>query len=101
MANGGGIDLPSSANDFEASPLPSISNTSSASSSIPPADTIVVDVPPGHEDYPSDDEVEDLPTPIFAGQNMTDEEKIEACKRWSIDRAKHERKKREKSSFVS
>jgi hypothetical protein len=101
MANGGGIDPPSSANDFEAFSSPSISNTSSASSFTPPSDTIVVDAPPGHEDYPSDDEAEDLPTPTFARQNMTDEEKIEACKRWSTDRAKHERKKRAKSSFVS
>jgi hypothetical protein len=81
MANNDKIDPPSSANDFEAFSSPSISNTSSASSFTPPLNTIVVDAPPSHKDYLSDNKAEDLPTPTFARQNITDKKKIKACKR--------------------
>ena len=98
MENGGGVDLPSinsSAN----------SAASAAGSSSPDSleDTIIVDdtAPPGHDDCPSDDEMEDLPAPSFTDTNMTEAEKLDATKRWAIHRAKHEKKKRQKNSFVS
>jgi hypothetical protein len=68
---------------------------------IPLSDTIVVNASLGYKDYLSDNKAEDLPTPIFARQNITNKEKIKAYKRWLTDRAKHKRKKRVKSSFVS
>src|SRR5208282_5830874 len=62
MENGGGIDI----SPASSSPSPSMSSTTTIESSITPDDTIVVDdVPPGHDDYPSDDEMEDLPVPAF------------------------------------
>src|SRR6266487_3898729 len=72
MENGGGIDV-SPASGF---PSPSLSSTTVVESSSTPDDTIVVDdVPPGHDDYPSDDEMEDLPVPAFEDITMTNTEK--------------------------
>jgi hypothetical protein len=45
--------------------------------------------------------MEDLPAPSFTDTNMTEAEKLDATKRWAIHRAKHEKKKRQKNSFVS
>lgn len=65
-------------------------------------DTIVVDAPPGHDEFFSDDEgMKDIPEPAFETTSLSDAEKLEAIKRWNLNRQKHERKKRTKSSFVS
>jgi hypothetical protein len=99
MENGGGIDPPS-ANS-------SANSATSTSAARPPSpdgleDTIVVDTaPPGHDDCPSDDEIENLPAPSFTDTKMTDAKKLDATKRWAAHRAKHEKKKRQKNSFVS
>jgi hypothetical protein len=81
MANGGGIDPFLSTNNFEAFSSPSISNTSSVSSFIPSFNTIVVDAPPDYKNYLSNNKTENLLTLTFAEQNITDKEKIKACKR--------------------
>jgi len=108
MENGGGIDPPSansSANSSTNSSTNSAASISAAGSPSPDGleDTIVVDdtAPPGHDDCPSDDEIENLPAPSFADTTMTDAEKLDATKRWAAHRTKHEKKKRQKNSFVS
>jgi len=92
MQNGGG----------EGAPAPD--NTASVDEE--EEDTIIVDAPPpGHTDYPSDDDMADgdadLPAPTFNDKTMSEQKKLDAVKRWSTDREKHEKKKRTKTSFVS
>jgi hypothetical protein len=98
MENRGGIDPPSANSSTN-----SAASTSAAGSPSPDGleDTIVVDdtAPPGHDDCPSDDEIENLPAPSFADTTMTDAEKLDATKRWAAHRTKHEKKKRQKNSF--
>ncbi len=78
-----------------------MSSTTVIESSSTLDNTIVVDdVPPGHNDYPSDDEIEDLPVPAFEDITMTNTEKQDALKKWSIHRQKHEKKKRQKNAFI-
>jgi hypothetical protein len=42
----------------------------------------------------------DIPQPTFTNITMTEEQKMEAIKKWIQNRQKHEKKKREKSSHV-
>ena len=55
---------------------------------------------PGDPDYDSDHEIIDTPQPTFANTQMTEAEKIEAIKKWAINKEKHTRKKRDKASHV-
>ena len=65
------------------------------------SNTIIVDAPPGHDGFNSEEEEEeDLPEPTYADTPMTDAEKLNAVKRWSLNRKKHKKKKRLKLSFV-
>ena len=65
------------------------------------SNTIIVNAPPGHDGFDSEEEEEeDLPEPTYADTPMTDAEKLNAVKRWSLNRKKHEKKKRSKLSFV-
>jgi len=65
-------------------------------------DTIMVDAPPGHDNFNSKEEKkEDLPIPTYLDLSLTNEEKLAAVEQWSFNRKKHKKKKRAKSSFVS
>jgi hypothetical protein len=66
-------------------------------------DTIICEAPPGHEDWDSEDDtdMEDIPSPTFNNTPMTETEKAEATGRWTIHRNKHEKRKRQKNSYVS
>ena len=65
------------------------------------SNTIIVNAPPGHNSFNSEEEEEEnLPKPTYADTPMTDAEKLNAVKRWSLNRKKHEKKKRSKLSFV-
>jgi hypothetical protein len=66
-------------------------------------DTIICEAPPGHEDWDSEDDadMEDIPSPTFNNTPMTETEKAEATERWTIHRNKHEKRKRQKNSYVS
>src|SRR6266536_3330154 len=78
------------------STLPTTLNTNNDLSS----DIIVCD--PGNLEYESDEEMPDapLPRPTFTNIIMTEVEKMEAIKKWVLNRERHERKKKEKTSHV-
>lgn len=77
MENGGGVDhlsINSSADDAASTArLPSPDSLE---------DTITVDdtAAPGHDDCPSDNEMEDLPAPSFTDTKMIEAEKLGATK---------------------
>lgn len=97
MQNGGGDVLPTPEDARSASTTAAFAAAGNLGD-----DTIIVDAPPGHEDFFSDDEeMKDIPEPAFESTSLSDAEKLEAIKRWNLNRQKHERKKRTKSSFVS
>lgn len=77
-----------------------ISNPNSPENNNEEGTTIIVDVPIGHEDYPSDDEdrLEEINKPEFAG--LTLEQRKIAVQTWFRSREKHEERKRNKSSHV-
>ena len=66
-------------------------------------DIIICEAPLGHVDWDSEDDVdmEDIPSPTFNSTPMTETEKAEATERWTIHRNKHEKRKRQKNSYVS
>lgn len=64
-------------------------------------DTIVVDVPPGHDDYPSEDEAMAVDIPEeFNNSEWSTARRDGAISMWRKNRKKLERKAREKSSHV-
>lgn len=64
-------------------------------------DTIVVDVPPGHDDYPSEDEALEVDIPEeFRNSEWSMARRDGAISTWRKNRKKLERKAREKSSHV-
>ena len=65
-------------------------------------DTITVQVPPGHDDYDSDEEMLDVEAnpPSLTDTPMTDIEKAIAIAKWRKDKQAHIRKKRTKNSHV-
>lgn len=96
---------------FNPTNTPTTQATASSSSSTndrraesPEGESITVDIPVGHDNYPSDDEMPDVeadvppltdtPTPL------TDIEKAIAIQKWRKDKKAHTRKKRSKNSHV-
>jgi hAT family C-terminal dimerisation region len=79
---------------------PRAPTASAASSPTPSAneDTITVDTSIDNSD--EDEEMPDVPDPSFKNTPMTNEEKMEAIKKWKTHRQKHERKRRDKASHV-
>ena len=80
-------------------PRASVTGTTSTFTTDLDGDTIMV-ASPGDPDYDSDHEIIDTPQPTFANTQMTEAEKIEAIKKWAINKEKHTRKKRDKASHV-
>jgi hypothetical protein len=66
------------------------------------SDTIIVEVPKGHPNFPNDNDIvmQDTPKPTFANTCMIDAEKYKAIKTWAKDKAKHLVKKRDRTSHV-
>ena len=65
------------------------------------SNTIIVNAPPGYNNFNSEEEEEeDLPKPTYADTSIIDAEKLNAIKRWSLNRKKHKKKKRSKLSFI-
>ena len=74
MENGGGIK-PLAANIALTNHRPTSTNTPNID-----RDTVIVDAPPSHEDFNSNDKLEDLLALTFANTNLTDAEKKENLK---------------------
>ena len=65
------------------------------------SNTIIVNAPPEHNNFNSEKEKEeDLPKSTYADISIIDAEKLNAVKRWSLNRKKHKKKKRSKLSFI-
>lgn len=106
MQNGGGEDpapVAGSSSTVSAVPARNSKRVATAAAFLAAAsteDTIMVDAPPGHVDFDSEDEMEETIAPTFVQEDLTNDQRAELVMRWSENKAKHERKKRMKSSHV-